>query len=1406
MFIMVKRLFLITFIFISVKLFAQTPQLSNFRVEDSQTSRVYFDSSEPVTGSNASGFIISGKSISGVSIIANQTTGHYFTVTSAFDFWDNNTIRYAGGSDIGVHSFDLQYIKNEIPEPEASTLRYVSASATGSGDGTSDGSAWTISQANNNASAGQTVYIKAGSYGNVTLAPSRSGTPTNPIKFIGYNVTDGAGNRPNYNWTHSGVAGGGTALDPSKMPYFSGSGSGDGIYASTNNTIFKYFQLRNYDRGFRATADNVWLDNLYAHAMPSGSYSIYFQDGTSQCRLTNSVAYNAGTALIRMYGNYNLSDGNTAIDDTDGVDYYLSTRGSNNIHRNAYLERLCPSESAHKGHGITIKSDKAGAPNCNYSLNEFMTIKGVELAIEARKEGTDYNVWRDINISENVTRLGVKGLIIMQGADNNVFDRIKINDTRYGINFVNTDSETNGSVGNVIKNSTFSNIETGIMFGPQYVSGVRDEFNLIINNTFYNVTGGGSELIETNNSAAVGVNYFYNNNVENSSNLGNSGSFDFENNNFFNCGTTVDVLVGGNNNIDANPFMTNPANLDFSLSANTPTSVSKGGVVNFNVRYGANGVERSSPVSIGAYEESAPVVGSVTPSLVTICNGESVVLVASGGTSYSWNTGETTASITVSPSSTTTYTVIVTNGSESDSHDVVVTVNEAATVDLGPDQSICFGETITLTATGTGDYLWNTGETTGNIIVSPTTTTTYSVTASNSCAVDATDEIIVNVNPEIGLTVGSDVSICIGETTTLTATGNGDFLWSTGETTPSITVQPNTTTTYSVMSTIGSCTENDSILVTVSEIPTVDLGADQSICYGETVTLTATGIGNFLWNTGETTASIAVSPTTTTTYSVTASNSCATDATDDIIINVNPEIGLTVGSDISICVGESTTLTATGNGDFLWNTGETTPSITVQPNSTTAYSVSSTLGACTENESVLVTVDVAPSVDLGSDQSICFGETITLTASGTGNFLWNTGETTASITVSPTTTTTYTVTASNACSDSVSDDIIINVNPEIGLTIGNDISICTGESTTLTAAGNGDFLWSTGETTSSITVQPNSTTTYTVTSTLGNCTESESVIVTINDSASVDLGPDKSICSGENVTLTASGSGNFLWNTGETTASITISPTATTTYSVTASNSCSSDVTDDIIVNVNDLPSVNAGADITIINGESTTLTATGTGSFLWSTGETSSSITVNPNSTITYSVVLTSDQGCSNQDSVIVTVENNESINADAGSDQNVCPDSDTILTASGGGSYLWSTGEATASITVSPSVTTVYTVAVYQGNSHAYDDVTVFIDENCSNNTSSIQQELKLYPNPTNGLVNLEMTGFNGDLNVSLYNLNGSVVHVENMDNGSKEKVLKKQINLSMLAKGMYFVRVNNGTQVVTKKLLVI
>ena len=485
-------------------------------------------------------------------------------------------------------------------------------------------------------------------------------------------------------------------------------------------------------------------------------------------------------------------------------------------------------------------------------------------------------------------------------------------------------------------------------------------------------------------------------------------------------------------------------------------------------------------------------------------------------------------------------------------------------------------------------------------------------------------------------------------------------------------------------------------------------GSDITICEGDSTILTASGGSNYSWNTGETTASITVNLTVTTTYTVTGLDNNNNAASDSVTVFVNPKPTAEAGDNVAICEGESTTLTASGGDSYVWNTGETTASITVSPTSTTTYTVTVTQNGCSDSDSVLVLVNPLPIADAGPDTTITSGQNTTLTATGGGTYLWNTGETTASITVSPTSTTTYSVIVTQVGCQST-DEVIVTVTDDIIADAGEDQTICEGDSTTLIATGGTDYLWNTGETTASITVSPTTTTTYSVTVSDGANSDTDDVTVFVNPLPIANAGIDQTICEGESVTLTASGGDSYVWSTGETTASITVSPTATTNYSVVVTQNGCED-TDDVQVIINPLPIADAGTDVTINEGESTTLTASGGGTYLWNTGETTASITVSPTTTTTYTIVVTLN-GCEDSDDVIVSV-NSTTVTANAGEDQTICEGDSTTLTASGGADYLWSTGETTQSITVTPNATATYSVVVSEGSSSDTDEVTVYVN----------------------------------------------------------------------------------------------
>ena len=339
----------------------------------------------------------------------------------------------------------------------------------------------------------------------------------------------------------------------------------------------------------------------------------------------------------------------------------------------------------------------------------------------------------------------------------------------------------------------------------------------------------------------------------------------------------------------------------------------------------------------------------------------------------------------------------------------------------------------------------------------------------------------------------------------------------------------------------------------------------------------------------------------------------------------------------TVCQGSSVTLNASGGNYYSWSTGATISSIVVTPSSTTAYSAEDTTSACGGISTITITVGPPPTATISSNTTICQGETTTISASGGVNYSWNTGATTASITAAPTATVTYSVIVSmGTCTATAST--LVTVTPSLPPSISGNTILCAGDIATLTASGGNNYSWNTGATTVAVTVAPAVTTTYTVTSSNSNgCSASAAITVTVSPPP-VANATSATICSGQTATLTASGGNNYSWSSGSTTSSISLTLTSSSTYSVIVSIGSCTD-TASASVSVTPAPTATAFSSLSITQGQSTTLGASGGGNYLWSNGDTSANITVSPAVTTVYCVTVTNASGCTDSSCVIVTV-----------------------------------------------------------------------------------------------------------------------------------------------------------------------
>jgi hypothetical protein len=505
------------------------------------------------------------------------------------------------------------------------------------------------------------------------------------------------------------------------------------------------------------------------------------------------------------------------------------------------------------------------------------------------------------------------------------------------------------------------------------------------------------------------------------------------------------------------------------------------------------------------------------------------------------------------------------------------------------------------------------------------------------------------------------------------------------------------TVTLTVTSDLGTTVSTKTINVNAN--PSIIVQASPNIvCEGESTTLWATHDPGILrWGWFQNNTHLTIYPVTDTliTATIYASNGCSASASQFIQVATDASTTISVAND-TICAGDAVTLTANGAADFVWSTGATTQSITVSPTSFSAYSVTGITGTCQATANQVIYVNSVPNISIQSSSNVsCDGANVTLTANGGISYLWSTGETTNSIIVSPSSNTTYSVTGMNSfsCDNSSSKTITVGTAPTINL-VSSNMTPCAGSTITLTAVGGLTYLWGTGQTTNSITASPTTNTTYSVIGTnASGCQTFFERTILVDPLPSLTIqSAGTSVCAGSSITLTASGGNSYTWNSGQTTAAITVSPTATTNYSVTGTNSFNCQATVNKTITVNQLPTVSIqSASNSICAGQSILLTGSGANSYSWSTGQSTNSISVSPSVTTTYNVTGTSASNCQNTSSKTITVNPLPQISIQT-SESTICAGNTAILTASGGNSYTWSTGQNSTNISVSPLTSTTY------------------------------------------------------------------------------------------------------------------
>lgn len=708
------------------------------------------------------------------------------------------------------------------------------------------------------------------------------------------------------------------------------------------------------------------------------------------------------------------------------------------------------------------------------------------------------------------------------------------------------------------------------------------------------------------------------------------------------------------------------------------------------------------------------------------------------------NTSNSSYTISINPSTNTNYTLlpVVTgnncNGTTSGS--ASITVNQLPSAVMSGTPEICNGDQTTIEVNFTGvapfTYRYSDGTNTygpfiaasspASINVSPAVTTNYTLISVDdaNCTGTVSGSALVTVHQLPAAQITGSTTICDGDQTNLdfTFTGVAPFTYSYSDgantygpfiansNNISIQVSPNATTTYTLITIedahcTGTVTGNATI--TVTPLPTAALSGSPVICNGQSASLTVnfTGVAPFEYSyidganvygpftTSSNPVNISVSPTVTTTYTLTSSvigAGCNGTTSGNATVTVNQLPDAVVSGNSTICNGDPTSFNITFNGvppfTYSYSDGSatygpfvsasSTVNIPVSPSNTTTYSVvyiadDNCTGTASGNATV--TVNQLPQAQLSGTTSICDGNPTSLIVNFTGTapftYSYSDGSSTfgpftttnnpETILIQPGATTSYSllsVTDAN-CTGSVSGNVTVTVNELPTAVISLNSVICVGQQTNFQVAFTGTapftFYYTNGQqtfgpvTTSGnpalIQVSPGVTQTYSLVSvTDANCPGS------VSGSANVIVHPlptpvitgINTICDGDETTFDAgTGYTAYLWSNGQSTQTININAAGTYTVTVTDNNGCQN--SDDQVLTVNQTPVVSFTNDTSltcsdpVINFINLSTYPPGS-TFNWTFGNAGTSTLANPSQLFTQpgtypvTLIITSQAGCS--------------------------------------------------------------------------------------------------------------------------------------------------------------------------------
>ncbi len=443
----------------------------------------------------------------------------------------------------------------------------------------------------------------------------------------------------------------------------------------------------------------------------------------------------------------------------------------------------------------------------------------------------------------------------------------------------------------------------------------------------------------------------------------------------------------------------------------------------------------------GIYDSLSLVATPVTvPSPIelgndtALCTGNTLKLDATvAGASYLWSDNSKTATLTTAAAGK--YWVQVTDNSCIFSDTIDVTFNTTPTVSLGNDTDLCQGQNylINISSSGNQNYLWSDNSTGSSYTISSAGKYWVQITENNCSAADTINATYTAL-PVFNL--GNDTNLCENETLTLDATTvTAIYNWQDNASLATYTVT--IAGKYWVDVSVNGCSSSDSIIVSYTASPKVNLGNDTTLCGTTSLTFNAFNANaSYLWSDNSTQSSLTAN-TAGTYWAIATVNNCSD--TDSISLTYTAQPNINIGNDTSICENTNITLdaTTTNAAAYLWS--DNSSASTMQTSGAGLYWVKVSVTPCVAYDSISISEIALPTVDLGDDKIICLGDSVTLDATTSGaTYLWPDGSSNPTFTVADTGN--YTVSVTTICGTATDDINVDTVSCECFVYVPNSFS------------------------------------------------------------------------------------------------------------------------------------------------------------------------------------------------------------------------------------------------------------------------------------------------------------------------------------------------------------------------------